>query len=479
MALRDATGRLIFFFLIVLFHTGQTSGQTPVVGIDTSEYLPLFYDGALEFNLIIASSKGYSSEIERLISLGAEVDPETSEGATPLIIAVANNMSEAVKILLLNYADVNKVTMLNETALMIAVKNRNVEITESLIRYGAELDFQDRSGVTVLNYASGKGFTEIVDLLLYYGADMERKARDGTTPLTAAIWAGYADIADLLIRSGANMEARDNEGFTPFLTAAQNGDTLILGLLYRNGVDIYEKNFYNWDALNLAIKSDHREAVEYLIKIGERWRNKDGISINPYNVAARYRRKEIIELLDRNNFPDRYNPKIDQMAIGLSSRFNMKDCYSGFGITFKEPLKNIGIIAGFDTKLWQTRVLVEGPENIIYQYFDKSSAVYAGLFKEFSLTDNLYKSNISFSTSLSAAYTFGNKYQGTDLAPESKFRIMPAVNFKWSINNMIIIWGMELLATDYLKIGPVWSRVGLSYNFNFDYLTSPGKVIKW
>ncbi len=82
----------------------------------------------------------------------------------------------------------------------------------------------------------------------------------------AAIWAGYPDIADLLIQHGANMEARDNEGFTPFLIAAQNGDTLMLNMLRKKGVDIYEKNIYNWDALCLAIKSDHIMATELLIK---------------------------------------------------------------------------------------------------------------------------------------------------------------------------------------------------------------------
>ena len=38
--------------------------------IDTSEYIPLFYSQSLEYNLMIAASKGYATEIERLIGKG-------------------------------------------------------------------------------------------------------------------------------------------------------------------------------------------------------------------------------------------------------------------------------------------------------------------------------------------------------------------------------------------------------------------------
>jgi hypothetical protein len=42
--------------------------------IDTSNYLPDLYENSLNFNLLIAASKGYSSEIDRLIGRGAEIE---------------------------------------------------------------------------------------------------------------------------------------------------------------------------------------------------------------------------------------------------------------------------------------------------------------------------------------------------------------------------------------------------------------------
>ncbi|HOF21282.1 MAG TPA: hypothetical protein PLO24_08510, partial [Bacteroidales bacterium] len=44
-----------------VLHTGAQQVAEP----DTSEYLPLIFNGALEYNLTIAAASGYSSEIER------------------------------------------------------------------------------------------------------------------------------------------------------------------------------------------------------------------------------------------------------------------------------------------------------------------------------------------------------------------------------------------------------------------------------
>ena len=447
--------------------------------IDTSSYLPLFYDGALEYNLTMAASLGYSSEIERLIKAGAEVDVETTEGVTPLYFAIMNRKVEAVKMLINYGADVNKISVLKETPLLLAINNRDLDIAEALIRGGADINYQDRNGAAPLHFASIYGYFYFVDLLLYYEAETDIKTYDGTTPLMAAIWAGYPDIADLLIQHGANMEARDDKGFTPFLIAAQNGDTLMLNMLRKKGVDIYEKNIYNWNALCLSIKSDMIHATEFLIKAGDKWTSPELEAADPYDIAAKYRKKEVIELLEKYNIKGKYDPGFDQMAILLSTKLTPHDIYTGLSLSFKEPLRNIGLIAGFDTKLWYTRILTEEGENLYNQYMDKSSIAYAGVFKDFNLTDNMFRGNFYFTAQLSAGYSFGNKFKGTEIVPAAKLRILPSASIKWMNDYMIIYTGIEYMNTDFYKVGPVWARIGCAVNFFFDNDRAPGKVIKW
>jgi len=54
----------LIIFLLLSSYT-SLSGQTQE--IDTTDYLLPTFDEAIDFNLIIAASKGYSSEIDRLI----------------------------------------------------------------------------------------------------------------------------------------------------------------------------------------------------------------------------------------------------------------------------------------------------------------------------------------------------------------------------------------------------------------------------
>jgi ankyrin repeat protein len=471
------------FFLI----SGKTEGQLAGINyaatednfIDTTDYIPFFYEGALDYNLMIAASEGYSSEIERLIRKGADVNAETIEGASPLIFAVTYNRLEAVNTLLTYNPLLDKLTSNYETPLLIAVKNRNFEITEVLIRAGADIDYTDRYGATPLNHASLYGYTEIVDLLLYYDASVELKSAKGTSPLLASISAGYADVAEILIRNGANMESRDNDGFTPFLMASFKGDTLIMNILYKKGVDIYATNKSNYNALTLAILADRSEAAEFLLRKGDKWTGSGPDEVDPYNVASKYRRKNMVDLLKRNNVPGHLRYGFDQVSISASSRFFVNDFYSGLSLSLKEPYLNGGIIAGCDVKLWYTKVLVKESEHLFYQYLEKGAVAYAGLFKDFALTDRIDRSNLAFSTALLTGYSFGNKQKGTLIAPGNKLKVIPAISLKLEKKDLSITLGMEYVKTEFYNTGPIWIRAGISYNLFFDNVRTQIKPIKW
>ena len=472
----------ILFAVALLCISGSTYSQTAnaaIIQYDTTDYIPSFFEGALDYNLMIAASKGYTLEIDRLIKKGANIYSETDEGVTPLVFAVSNNHTKTVEMLIDYGSDVNKLTAQYETPLIIAIKNQNEEIAEALIRAGADIDLTDKYDATPLHYASVYGYLQFVDMLLYYDASIDKKTVEGTTPLLAAVWAWNADVADILIQKGANMETRDDEGFTPFLMASLNGDTLIMRLLFEKGVDIYAKNVSNNNALTLAIIANHPDAASFLLKIGDKWAGQGSNSVSPYNVASKYRRKDIINILKENKMPGNIKYEIDQVDIMASSRFFLHDFYTGISLSFKEPYLNGGIILGCDTKLWYTRVLVKNSEHTFYQYMNKGSVFYAGLFKDFALSDNAFKANYEFSTSLSAGYSFGNKLKGTLLVPGNKFMVIPAFSFKWTKKDLSFSLGADYMKTEFYHIGPVWLRFGASYNLYFDNVRTNRKILKW
>jgi ankyrin repeat protein len=477
-----------FLFLVaILFTTGQAFGQWTFENssadvnsiLDTIDYFPPSYSDALNLNLMIAASKGYSSEIIRLIKKGADINAETAEGATPLIFAVMNNRPLAVITLLAYKPQLDKVTGNDETALLIAVKSGYLELAEALIREGANINNPDKFGATALHHASLSGYLELVDMLIYYDADLNPQTEQGTTPLLASIWAGFTDVSDLLIQSGAGIEVSDNDGYTPFLLASYYGDTLVMEILRKHGANTYATNKLNHNALSLAISSGDTAVAEYLLRKGSRWNEQGNKAVNLYSVAAKYRRTDMVNILKKYNMPGKLKREIDQVSFTLSSRFFLHDFYTSFSLSFKEPYSNAGLIFGCDTKLWYTRVLMKQSENMLYQYMDKATVAYAGIFKDFALTDHADSFNFLFSTSITAGYSFRNALKGTYYAPDQNIKIIPAAGFKISKMNLAYYAGLEYINTPFYKNGPVWIRLGVSYNHFFDNVRTKIKPLRW
>lgn len=467
---------IVLIIILFLFSEKATAQEQE---IDTSEYLPYLYSGSLDYNLMIAASKGYSSEIIRLIEKGAEINASTLDGATPLIFAVVNNKIDAVKTLLSFKPELNNMTTDSETPLLLAVKARYFEVSEALIRAGADLNLADYHKATPLHYASVYGYPEMVDLLLYYNASTDEKTEEGTTPLLAAVRMGFADIADMLVQNGAKVDIADNEGYTPFIMAAYYGDTLIMDLLYKKGADIFAMTNNNHNALTLAISGNHTDAVTYLLGLSSNWTKFGHKPIDPYRVASKYRKKDMVDLLKKNNVPGDVRYAIDQVSVSVSSRFGGHDYFTGLNMSFKEPYLNAGFILGCDLKLWYTKVLVKSSEQLFYQYLNKGSIAYAGIFKEFAFTDYPEKFNYSISASMLAGYSFGNKLKGTAIYRDNSFLVIPAVTLKISKPDFSINMGLEYQKTQFYNNGPIWVRIGCSYNFYFDDVRTKVKRIKW
>lgn len=472
----------ILFIIVSFFIPEFTESQIPEIQgeyYDTSEYIPSFYKDAVDYNLMIAAGNGYLAEIPKLIKRGARLSATDRNGANAIFFAVNNNQIEAVKMLIFYKADLNRVSFMGETPLLVAAKNEYPEITELLLRAGADVNYSDQYDATALHYSSIYGYLLVTDILLYYNAGINNKTIEGITPLYAAVWAGNADVADLLVQNGADIEIRDNEGFTPFMMAALNGDTLIMDLLIKKGADIYAVNNAGHNALTLAIMNGSTETTSYLLKKGVRWAITGNKSLDSYAVASKYRRKEILPILQKNNVPGKVRLGIDQYSAGISTRLLSNDFYEGVNLSFKEPFLNAGFNFGFDTKILATRVSLKQNDDLFYQYWEKSSMIYGGIFKDFSLTDKKLNSNSAISVSLSAGYLFVNQMKGTLNMPSDRFNVIPSVSFKQTWNRLSFNIGTEYVKSNYYKTGPVWMRVGFSWITYFDNIRFHGKTIKW
>ncbi len=133
----------------------------------------------------------------------------------------------------------------------------------------------------------------------------------------------------------------------------------------------------------LLLRRIRRPAFEFLLSKGDKWTATDNEAVNPYRVASAFGRSDIIRILEKNNISGRQGFRIDEVSFAVSTRFNVRDFFTGAAIVFKEPMINAGFVIGCDIKPVYTRILMKTGENNYYQYFDRSSMAFAGIFKDF------------------------------------------------------------------------------------------------
>jgi ankyrin repeat protein len=470
-------GLLSLFFLCLtsMLLAGHPSGlvDQDTVQIDTSEYIPNNHN----YNLIIASYYGYSSEVLRLLNRGANANTKTFDGITPLMYAVQNGDLTTSKILVFNGADVNQEPFDGASAIIAASRSNILEIVDLLIYHGADVNDTDQEGGSPLLYGSGYYYYDLCSLLLRNGANPEIRDKEGTTPLMSAVYGGNPDMIELLIRYGANINSRDSDGITAFMIAAQNGDTAMIRILKGYEVDLNMLSKSGFSALDIAIKNGHTEAAEMIIGMGAETAGNG--RNNPHSLAVQYGHVKLARQLSDLGIKPKRLPSFNQMWIfaGINSSFN--DLMGGGELGLRDPRYKLNILAGYQVRLFAKRILKEAGNDTYIQLWENRSLAYLGLTKEFILVRMSDSREFSLSAGLLGGYTFGKNYRGSENRPEELWKIIPSLGLSWGREKFRLELNYEYLNLDTHKVSPHRFMIGLKYRFGFKNNRLKDKYITW
>ena len=137
--------------------------------------------------------------------------PKTAASDSALYRAAATGDASAVEKLLTVGADVNAKNEDGRTALHVAANER---VAKLLLAKGADVNARSNNGETPLHIASGDGRKDVAEALLENGADMNAETRAGKTPLHDAAMGAQAEMVEFLVKNGANVEAKAADGWT-------------------------------------------------------------------------------------------------------------------------------------------------------------------------------------------------------------------------------------------------------------------------
>ena len=211
-----------------------------------------------------ACDKGLEEVVEKLISLGSQVDERDMFGLTPVMLA-ADQSNTALSLHLVEAGlsceglSEDHMSLLFHRACHEA--QSDLATVRTLLEYGCSVGILSKEEQEeLLLHACHEGDMLVIEALIAHGCNVSCVSFDGYTPLMAAAQEGCEEVVMKLILAGANLGMQDKLGNTALHYAALHNHTLCGIHLVEGGASVRVKNKFAKTPLDLA-KANFNVAV--------------------------------------------------------------------------------------------------------------------------------------------------------------------------------------------------------------------------
>lgn len=209
--------------------------------------------------------------VQLLLGEGALVDPQDSDGRTPLMIACNNvNSARVVELLIKAGADpVIKDKSWGATGIHYSCLSD--ELAPIVIHSGRcdDLNVKNKDGYSPLIYAAFNGHSDAVSCLLQTGkVKVDQEESDGRNACMFAALTGRTETLKVLIEYDASIVLRaDKRKNTALHCACENGHLAVVRLLLETDASNTEAvNNKNKTAFDLAAEGGYTDIVAFMLK---------------------------------------------------------------------------------------------------------------------------------------------------------------------------------------------------------------------
>lgn len=305
-----------------LLRSGDTSGFVDL--LDTKIKDPNIVNSRGDSLLLVAATLGNANATERLLALGADVNKRNAYTRdTAVLRSVLNDHDEVTRLLIYADADVNLPNNYRQTPMGVAVEKQKGALVDLFLTRGvtAGVDVD-----TLLRAASQKNYVGVLGMLKG-GVSPNAHNKLGNTPLIISASLGDTPSVRSLLAYRANVHAVNNEGNTALLYAARyNHPDTVLALLapltmqYR--ADVNAQNKKGETALHWAVRKGYVSVVKILLAYDADKTLKTKEGLTPMDEAKKYRRTEIINLLQMtpNQVKELFNQTLESKQAAQAAR---------------------------------------------------------------------------------------------------------------------------------------------------------------
>lgn len=219
----------------------------------------------LEQELHNATIARDNPRIEYLLTRGAKVDAQDTDGQTPLMVAAKTGDLSVINGLLAYKANPNLKDHDGWTAAMHAVKLNDPKIFRLLGQYKADFNIVNKDNMSALAMAVFDNKANAAVAMLDNNANPDL-AMGGAkyNALMLAVKKGNLQMAQTLLQYKANPNAKNAGGLTPLMIAAFGDQDMIISLLLKAGANPSLKDAEGKTAMALAKENDAQKAISQL-----------------------------------------------------------------------------------------------------------------------------------------------------------------------------------------------------------------------
>lgn len=277
-----------------------------------------------------AVSSGKVAMISTLLDNGADINASDATGKTVLMNAIKGGNKDIVALLLKRGASPLMQEMYGRNAYHEAAESKNIEIIEMVRLAGGMPLSRDAHGVTPFSLVMNNDEKALKEIIIkrVLGDNSNLVDSDGNNPLHIAVENRIiANNFSILLNQNYPIDARNRKGITPLAMAVKSNQYELASQLLENGADPYILDNSGECALTFALKNNYKilekivqtcgrqvdmvgdgilhyaarmadvETMKKLVTMGLDKTLKNISGEKPYDMAIRWQRPEIADLL--------------------------------------------------------------------------------------------------------------------------------------------------------------------------------------